>query len=142
MVTGERLSPPLYVADILVHSRSPQSIASYSNEEGSLPEVGCVCQLRAGTGVSPRVCQGAPWGVCPARSPPRATGAHPQVGMASSPPAPPGPGSQRGRLRAALWTGNPLFIAGQVLAGPGGAAPRSSELWVGKAPCRETQGIL
>lgn len=65
MVTGERLSPPLHVsrlADFSVHLRSPQSIASYVNEEGSLPEVGCVCQLRAGTGVSPRVCRGLPGG--------------------------------------------------------------------------------
>lgn len=94
-------------------------------------------------GCEPRVVSGGSLGVCPARSPPRATGAHPQVGRANSPPTSPGPGSQRGRLRAALWTGNPLFIAGQVLPGPGGAAPRrSSELSVGKAPCRETQGHL
>ena len=52
------------------------------------------------------------------------------MGRASGPPAPPGPGSQGGRLRAALWTGNPLFIAGQVLAGPGGKQTGRSNLLV------------
>lgn len=50
----------------------------------------------------------------------------------------PGPCSRGGAAQqAALWTGNPrasqlLFIAGEVLAGPAGAAPRSSELWGGQ----------
>lgn len=56
MVTGGALSLThlfLGVVGISTHSRCPQNIPSYLNEEGSCPEVGCICQLGAGMGVSP-----------------------------------------------------------------------------------------
>ena len=50
----------LGVVGIAMHSRCPQIIPSYLNEEGSCPEVGCLCQLGAGMGVSPGCVAGKP----------------------------------------------------------------------------------
>ena len=115
---------------------------------GRIPSRGRLCVSAKGRdGCEPQGCvRGLPGVSAQPRSPPRATGAHPQVGRASGPQAPPSsPGSQRGRASGGPVDREPASISPALHRR--GSAHRawrgcSKELWVGKAPCRETQGHL
>ena len=91
-----------------------------------------MCQLRAGMGVSPRGVSGGCLGCLPSPTPLHAPLERTPrwAGPAARRLLRPVQAAREAGLQAALWTGNPrashlLFIAGEALAGPGGAAPRS-----------------